>query len=123
MNALIEKQSVIPEASLKEQLIADILMLSVKTHYRTDRCVFVDFHGHVNELCISVRENEENYQNKLAETYILLKPYGFYGPEEKEAFEQDVIEKLKGTKRYLENFIANGDIRTEDFTLITMRAI
>lgn len=109
-----ESQTIRPESSLKERLIADILLLGVQGHYRTERCVFVDFHGHVNHISICIRENEVDYQNKLAETSIQLKPFTFCLPEEKEAFEQDVIQKLKQTKRYLENFIENKDIDPED---------
>ena len=121
MNVSIENPtvSVISSSSLKEQLIADIFLLGMKAHHNTERCVFVEFRGHIDHLDISVRESRDNYGNELAATDIRLIPYSFFNLEEREAFEQELIEKLEETKNYLTAFAQNGELDTGGFLKIT----
>lgn len=68
MNAILEmtKLKTHPEdttpypSAIKEQLIAEILNLSVQAQYRTGNCVFIEFYGHVHTLSIRVRESVRN---------------------------------------------------------------
>lgn len=126
MNVLLEEYpeqtiTTIPEAGLKEQLISDILLLGVQAHYRTKRCVFVEFHGHVNDLTVRVRKSTKEYQTELTCTSIMLEPYPFYDNDQRKAFEQEVIEKLQATKQHLETLLENGDIGTDNLLHIMNR--
>src|SRR5690625_2845591 len=99
-----------PEMDLKAQLVADIISLGVKAHHCTERCVFVEFRGHIDHLFISVRENKDDkYQNELVSSAIRLQPYSFYSDKRKAWYEQSIIEKLKYTKRYLKKFERNAE--------------
>ena len=106
MTTLLENAPVVPEGSLKEQLIAEVLGLGIRAHQRTEHCVFVEFHGHVDLLSISVRNNSEDYQTELASSIIRLKPYPFYNQVQKETFERDTITKLVAIKTALETYLA-----------------
>lgn len=115
MNQLAEKENQqtvagLPETNLKERLITDILSLGVQAHYRTERCVFVEFSGHVDYLFVSIRENVDEYKEELASTTILVEPYDYMTSTERDEFEQGIIDKLKETKRHLEVLIETGDI-------------
>lgn len=112
------------QTKTKEQLISEILLLAVTTHYHTDRCVFADFSGHVDRLNISVRENKKDYSNTLANSEIYLKPYSFLTTDEEiEKFERDLLEQLQHIKAKLESFIEKGSIQLEDFTPVVTYTI
>ncbi|WP_078598459.1 hypothetical protein [Evansella clarkii] len=108
MNATVEvslKTEEPLEINLKEQLIADILQLGVKAHYHTNRCVFVEFIGHVNRLDISVRESSNLYYHTLHSIDIWLQPFPFFNEKEIETFEQEVIQQLHEAKELLESLL------------------
>lgn len=115
-------KNTIPTGSRKERLIAEIIQLGVHTHYRTERCVFVEFHGHIDGLTVSVRESMNVYQNEIASTSIMLTPYSFFDEDQRETFEQELIDTLEETKVYLETFLRTGEINPDSFVQLTTRA-
>ena len=92
----------------KEQLVAEILYLATATHYHTERCVFVQFSGHVNQLSISIRKNKPEYQEEIAKNEIYLVPNRELSAEALAEFEQNLLTQLTDTKVSLETFIKDG---------------
>lgn len=126
MNMIIEEKRnlltpVIPDTNLKDELIADIISLGMKAHRLTERCIFVEFYGHINTLNISIRKSEEQYAEELISSVIRLLPYSFYNEEESEAYEQELIETLEEMKQYFEMSIESGDLDIDHLRQITKR--
>jgi hypothetical protein len=126
MNMIIEEKRNlltmdVPDANLKDELITDIISLGMKAHRLTERCIFVEFYGHVNTLNISIRRNEHDYADELASSVIRLLPYSFYTEEEAALYEQQLIETLSEMKRYFEDAIEHGDFDIEHLLRITKR--
>jgi hypothetical protein len=126
MNMIIEEKRnlltpSISDGNLKDELIADIISLGMRAHRLTERCIFVEFYGHVNTLNISIRKSEADYADELISSVIRLIPYSFYSEAEAEAYEQQLIETLEEMKHCFEVSIENGDFDINRLRQITKR--
>lgn len=126
MNMIIEEKRnllapSVPDANLKNELITDIISLGMKAHRLTERCIFVEFYGHVNTLNISIRRNDTDYADEMASSVIRLLPFSFYTEEEAALYEQQLIETLEEMKQYFEDAIENGDFDFDRLRQITKR--
>lgn len=106
----------LPEPPTKEQLIADILQTAIKAQYATERCIFAEFSGHVNQLQISIRKDRKNYSEIIAEKTIYLRLYNEDSAtdEQKQAFEENLLQQLAETHAALIGFVLEGSIDTHN---------
>lgn len=108
-----------PEKS-KQELLGEILYLSIESQYSTERCVFVEFSGHIDKLTISIRESPTNYSVKVAEREISLKPSPYMTTDEDIAIFEDILhESLISVKKSLRKFLEDGEITNDNLTAIT----
>ncbi|MGX1195736.1 hypothetical protein [Metabacillus sp. SLBN-84] len=121
MNTTVEPAA-IPDSSQKEQLLSDILLLGMKAHYQSSRCVMIEFYGHTSNLYVSIRESETEYKKELASTVIRFEPYSFFDEEEKAEFETTIIQTLETLKRYLTDLLEHDIVHTKGFLEISTRA-
>lgn len=97
----------------KEALIAEIMYLAAVANFKTERCIFVNFSGHVNTLEIDIRKDKNQYGTEIASSYITLMPYETMTDQQKQRFNERVINKLLDIKTVLESLIQDGDIDKE----------
>lgn len=100
----------------KEQLVTEVVYLSALCNVNTNRCVFINFSGHVQVLEISICESKEEFHKKLASARISLKPYqSLTTDEEIQAFEEKTIQRLLEVRTVLLDFLREGDINPDYF--------
>lgn len=51
----------------KEEVILKLMQLALKIESETNRCVFFDYHGHVNWVSIRIMKSIKNYNDLLSE--------------------------------------------------------
>lgn len=121
MNAMILAEptvlttQTIPRGSLKEKLLSDVMILGMQAQYHTNRCVFVEFLGHVDTLNISIRKDPVNYLHELITCTIRLVPYAFFTDIQKLNYEMDLVLTLEQVKDQLNILIETGEINAEVF--------
>lgn len=85
----------------KEQLITDVVYLSMMVNYKTKYCVFTEFSGHVDWLEFSICESKENHKNAIVVGCIRLK-------------KDDAIEMLQEVKAKLIEILEDGEVDTSN---------
>ena len=81
----------------REKLVLEILYLAYLVHIRTDRCVFINFAGHVNSLGVDVRKSTDEWQEQLISTEFQVNASRKYGREDPERFlkaKRDILKKI-----------------------------
>lgn len=51
----------------KEEIIANLMALALAIDSKTEKCVFINYHGHVNWIEIRISESVRNYNKWLGE--------------------------------------------------------
>lgn len=110
------------EKLTKEQLIAEVMYLSVLAQYKAEKCVFVDFSGHVDRLTIKICESKDDWRKEIAVGDLYVSPTLWDGITAKaiEEQESDIIDRLAGIKSTLVNILDNGKIDYDDLDEYTV---
>lgn len=51
----------------KEEIIANLMTLALEIESKTEKCVFINYHGHVNWLEIRISESVKSYNKWIGE--------------------------------------------------------
>lgn len=89
----------------RERLIMEIMCLAFRFHQESGYCVFIDFSGHVDQLSISIRESQSNYQTNVADSSFYTVPF-------RHEESQDPNSWLKYKRNVLLVILEQGEIDT-----------
>lgn len=61
----------------KEEIILKLMQLALKIESETDKCVFINYSGHVDSIEVRIAESKKNYNNWLYDSRIYFDECNF----------------------------------------------
>lgn len=95
-----------------DELIIKAMTYGYLVHAKTEYCVFVRFHGHVESLEIEIRKSIKDWQTRVCETEMTSKTKEYYN-------KQASFADLKGKIDVLKNILDTHEIPYDamDYTI------
>jgi hypothetical protein len=90
----------------KDQIIIEIMHLAYLVQRHTNYCVFIEFHGHVEQLEVRIRASKEDWQTKVLDTQ-------FHTEFKKWMAQKDPLAFYKAKRDILKRILDEGEVPYE----------